>query len=111
MVLKRFCFSIVVPNPCLTSTEQFFPFAFSQRSYIQCDGELIHFQPCGPTLYWSQEEKICDRKPPAKTELPMLLKKLVSQNTNDAQQVQTEMNIKEETTVATTTTAQTEQQK
>jgi len=39
----------------------------------------------------------------------MLLKKLVSQNNNDAQQAQTEINIKEETTL--TTTAQTEQQK
>jgi hypothetical protein len=39
----------------------------------------------------------------------MLLKKLVSQNNNDAQQAQTEMNIKGETTL--TTTAQTEQQK
>jgi hypothetical protein len=53
-----------VPSPCVTNAEQFFPFAFSSRAYIQCDGELIYFQPCGPLLYWNQEEKFCDRKRP-----------------------------------------------
>ncbi|CAF0737184.1 unnamed protein product [Adineta ricciae] len=62
-----------VPNPCLTTTEQFYPFAFSQRAYIQCDGELIYFQPCGPLLYWNQEEKICDRKRPAKIDMPAFI--------------------------------------
>ena len=62
-----------MPNPCLTTTEQFYPFAFSQRAYIQCDGELIYFQPCGPLLYWNQEEKICDRKRPAKIDMPAFI--------------------------------------
>jgi hypothetical protein len=76
---------IVVPNPCLTTSEQFFQYAFSQHAYIQCDGDLIYFQPCGPLLYWNQEEKICDRKRPPKIDLPALLKKFVS-NLNDNQQ-------------------------
>ena len=63
-LLHRFPF-LVVPNPCVTESDQFFPFAYSQRAYIQCDGELLFIQPCGPLLYWNQEEKICDRKRPS----------------------------------------------
>lgn len=58
----------------MKSTEQFFPFAYSQHAYLQCDGEIVYFQPCGPVLYWNQEEKVCDRKKPPKLNLPALLK-------------------------------------
>jgi len=58
----------------LKSSEQFFPFAYSQHAYLQCDGEVVYFQPCGPVLYWNQEEKVCDRKRPPKLDLPSLLK-------------------------------------
>jgi hypothetical protein len=78
-----------VPNPCLTTTEQFFPYAFSQHAYIQCDGELVYFQPCGPVLYWSQEGKICDRKRPAKIDLPALLTKYAAMNKENAQEKET----------------------
>jgi len=53
-----------VPNPCRTSKTQFHPFAFSRRSYINCDGERIFFQPCFGQMYWNQEEKRCDPKIP-----------------------------------------------
>ena len=76
---------IVAPNPCISTSDQFFPYAFSQRAYIQCDGDLAYFQPCGPLLYWNQEEKICDRKRPTKIDSPTLLTKLIS-NKNDNQQ-------------------------
>jgi len=99
---------IVVPNPCLTTSEQFFQYAFSQHAYIQCDGDLIYFQPCGPLLYWNQEGKICDRKRPPKIDLPALLMKLVS-NLNDNQQENGKEMINEGMTL--TTTIQTEQQK
>lgn len=65
---------LAVPNPCLKSTEQFFPFAYSQHAYLQCDGEIVYFQPCGLVLYWNQEEKVCDRKKPPKLNLSALLK-------------------------------------
>ncbi|UJR27069.1 hypothetical protein I4U23_008371 [Adineta vaga] len=91
-----------VPNPCLTTTEQFYPFAFSQHAYIQCDGELIYFQPCGPLLYWSQEEKICDRKRPAKIDLPAFLTKVSSDNTKNSNQEQTVDNSDKEEMVVKT---------
>ena len=49
-----------MPNPCLKSNGQFHPFAYSRRSYINCDRERIFFQPCYGQLYWNQEEKRCD---------------------------------------------------
>jgi hypothetical protein len=48
--------------------QQFHPFAFSRRAYINCDDEIIFFQPCNAKLYWNQEEKRCDRA------LPLLLR-------------------------------------
>lgn len=102
----KFFFSQAVPNPCLTTTEQFFPYAFSQHAYIQCDGELIYFQPCGPVLYWHQEGKICDRKRPAKIDLPALLTKYAASNKEIQQEKRT---FDEDITL--TTTEKTEQQK
>lgn len=77
---------LAVPNPCLTINEQFFPYAFSQHAYIQCNGELIYFQPCGPILYWNQEEKNCDRKRPPKLDLPALLTKYTKTNIENQQE-------------------------
>jgi hypothetical protein len=92
---------LVVPNPCLTSGEQFFQYAFSQRSYIQCDGELIYFQPCGPLLFWNQEQKICDRKRPPKIDLPALLAKIKT-NLNDDKHEEKEIIAEEITTTLPT---------
>ncbi len=60
--------NLAVPNPCLMNIQQFHPFAFSRRAYINCDDEIIFFQPCNAKLYWNQEEKRCDRA------LPLLLR-------------------------------------
>lgn len=87
----------------MSTSEQFFSYAFSQRAYIQCDGELIYFQPCGPSLYWSQEEKICDRKRPPKIDMPALLTKYAADSPQNQQ-------IKDEETPSTTT-EEPEQQK
>ncbi|CAF2075669.1 unnamed protein product [Rotaria magnacalcarata] len=70
----------VVPNPCLTSDAQFFPFVFSQRAYVQCHGELIHFQRCSSLLFWNQEEMVCDRKRPTKYVAPTSATKLITTN-------------------------------
>jgi hypothetical protein len=61
-----------VPNPCLTNLQQFHPFAFSRRAYINCDDELIFFQPCNTNLYWNQENKRCDRSLPLLLRAPFL---------------------------------------
>jgi hypothetical protein len=66
---------LAVPNPCLTSSKQFHPFAFGRRAYINCDGETIFFQPCNSVLYWNQEEKRCDRTLPDILKSSFLLKK------------------------------------
>jgi len=71
-----------VPNPCLTNTQQFHLFAFSRRAYINCDGELIFFQPCNDRLYWNQEYKRCDRSLPLLLRAPFLLLR----NQNEQQQ-------------------------
>ena len=42
--------------------EQYYPFAFSARAYVQCNGDLLYVQPCAEGLYWNQEAKICDRE-------------------------------------------------
>ena len=68
--------------------EQFFPYAFSQHAYVQCNGELIYFQPCGSLLYWNQEEKICDRKQTTKANSPILLTKLVPDTHSNKQDKQ-----------------------
>lgn len=91
-------FLLAVPNPCSVSTEQFFPYAFSQRAYIQCDGELIFFQPCGSSLFWHQEEKVCERKRPPKIDLPTLLAKYAAENPLIQQQIESKI---EETTTTT----------
>ncbi|CAF4872039.1 unnamed protein product, partial [Rotaria sp. Silwood1] len=98
----------VVPNPCLTSNEQFFPYAFSQRAYIHCDGEIINFQPCSALLYWNQEEKNCNRKRPTKVILPKLKKKLSSKSKKNKQEEKIIENINQE---IITTTVQIEQKK
>lgn len=54
-----------VPNPCLaasTEQEQYYSFAFSSHAYVQCNGDLLHVQPCATGLYWNQDEKICDHE-------------------------------------------------
>ncbi len=63
---------LAVPNPCLTNLQQFHPFAFSRRAYINCDDELIFFQPCNANLYWNQENKRCDRSLPLLLRAPFL---------------------------------------
>ncbi|CAF2866376.1 unnamed protein product [Rotaria sp. Silwood2] len=98
----------VVPNPCLTSNEQFFPYTFSQRAYIQCDGDIIHFQPCSSLLFWNQEEKICDRKRSTKVIVPKLKKKKISKSKHYKQEKKIIENINQE---IITTTIQTEQKK
>lgn len=60
---------------------------------------MIYFQPCGPSLYWNQEEKICDRKRPPKIDMPALLTKYAA----DSPQNQQDQQIKEEETISTTT--------
>ncbi|CAF0858709.1 unnamed protein product, partial [Didymodactylos carnosus] len=51
-----------VSNPCSNSKlQQYYPYAFSSRAYVQCNGDLIYFKPCGTGLFWNQEQKICDR--------------------------------------------------
>jgi hypothetical protein len=73
-------FSILaVPNPCLGHRQQFHPFAFSRRAYINCDDEVIFFQPCNSLLYWNQEGKRCDRSLPELLRSPFAF--LKSQNT------------------------------
>jgi hypothetical protein len=62
-----------VPNPCLANIQQFHPFAFSRRAYINCDDELIFFQPCNANLYWNQENKRCDRSLPLLLRAPFLI--------------------------------------
>jgi hypothetical protein len=42
--------------------EQYYPFAFSARAYVQCNGDLLYVRPCAGGLYWNQEAKICDRE-------------------------------------------------
>jgi hypothetical protein len=106
---KNFYFLfLVVPNPCLTSNEQFFPYAFSDRAYVQCNGDLIYFQPCGPSLYWNQVDKLCDRKRSPKIDLSTLLVKLGLNDNNNRQENNKEI-INEG--IILTTTVQTEQQK
>ncbi|UJR22066.1 hypothetical protein I4U23_025134 [Adineta vaga] len=61
-----------VPNPCLNNVQQFHSFAFSRHAYINCDDELIFFQPCNSLLYWNQEEKRCDRSLPDILRTPFL---------------------------------------
>jgi len=59
------CGRNTVPNPCLAASndgEQYYPFAFSSHTYVQCNGELIYVRPCSYGLYWNQEAKICDRE-------------------------------------------------
>ena len=64
---------LAVPNPCLPrSQQQFHPFAFSRRAYINCDDERIFFQPCNANLYWNQEDKRCDRVLPLLLRAPFL---------------------------------------
>ncbi|CAF1127963.1 unnamed protein product [Adineta steineri] len=99
----------IVPNPCLTTTEQFYPFAFSQRAYIQCDGELIHFQPCGASLFWNQEDKFCDRKRPPKPKLPTLVPKPVAAIIKEIPREEEVEEDFEDVPVETTTIAQIEQ--
>jgi hypothetical protein len=94
----------------LTTSEQFFPYAFSQHAYIQCDGDLIYFQPCSSLLYWNQEEKFCDRKRQPKINLSSLLTKLTSNNNNNGnQQQQNAKEIGNEETALIERTVQTEQ--
>jgi hypothetical protein len=69
---------------------------------------LIYFQPCGPLLYWHQEEKICDRKRPAKIDLPALLTKYAASIKENQQEKETG---NEDIALITTTTEQTELQK
>jgi hypothetical protein len=64
--------NLAVPNPCLTNMQQFHPFAFSRRAYINCDDEFIFFQPCNAKLYWNQEEKRCDRLLPVLLRAPFI---------------------------------------
>ncbi|CAF3993687.1 unnamed protein product [Adineta steineri] len=99
----------IVPNPCLTTTEQFYPFAFSQRAYIQCDGELIHFQPCGASLFWNQEDKFCDRKRPPKPKLPTLVPKPAAVLIKEIPREEEVEEDFEDVPVETTTIAQIEQ--
>jgi len=61
-----------VPNPCLTNSQQFHPFAFSRRAFINCDDELIFFQSCNALLYWNQEGKRCERLLPDILRAPFL---------------------------------------
>ena len=61
----RFHLLDTVPNPCMAASndkEQYYPFAFSARAYVQCNGDLLYVQPCAEGLYWNQEAKICDRE-------------------------------------------------
>jgi hypothetical protein len=54
-----------VPNPCLAASieqQQYYSFAFSSHAYVQCNGDLLHLQPCATGLYWNQDEKICDHE-------------------------------------------------
>ena len=46
----------------LSSEQQYYAFAFSSHAYVQCNGELLYFQPCNSGLYWNQESKSCDRE-------------------------------------------------
>ncbi len=64
--------NLAVPNPCLMNLQQFHPFAFSRQAYINCDDELIFFQPCNAKLYWNQENKRCDRLLPALLRAPFI---------------------------------------
>ncbi|CAF1078404.1 unnamed protein product, partial [Didymodactylos carnosus] len=56
------CDKNTVPNPCMTvdGNQQYYPFAFSSRAYVQCNGEKINLLPCPSGLYWNQEKKTCD---------------------------------------------------
>jgi hypothetical protein len=45
-----------------TDREQYYPFAFSARAYVQCNGELLYVRPCAAGLYWNQDAKVCDRE-------------------------------------------------
>lgn len=108
MLCLSFFLDLAAQNPCLITDEQFFPYAFSQRAYIQCDGDLIYFQPCGPSLYWIQDEKICDRKRPPKVDLTALLAKLVIKKNEEEKENQKET-VSEEINL-TGKTAETEQQ-
>ncbi|CAF2998471.1 unnamed protein product [Rotaria socialis] len=90
----------VVPNPCLTSDDQFFPFVFSQRAYVQCHGELLHFQRCSSLLFWNQEEMVCDRKRPTKHFAPTSATKLITTNHKGHQGKHVEK-IKEEKIITT----------
>jgi len=58
------CERNTVPNPCmaLSSEQQYYAFAFSSHAYVQCNGELLAFQPCPTGLYWNQENKVCDHE-------------------------------------------------
>jgi len=59
------CDRNTVPNPCIaasTDQEQYYPFAFSARAYVQCNGNIPYIRPCSSGLYWNQEMKICDRE-------------------------------------------------
>ena len=95
-----------MPNPCLAESEQFFPFAFSQRLYIQCDGESLFFQPCAQSLYWNQEDKLCDRRRPGSMSRKGSMKKVVIKpDLNlDEKEKQTEkkFNVIDETTTFST---------
>ena len=94
----------VVPSPCITGEEQFFPFAFSSRAYIQCDGELIYFQSCGSLLYWNQEEKYCDRKRAHAVDTKLsVLKPLPNPKIEDPRQVALTDESEELTTLPSTT--------
>lgn len=73
-----FLLRLVVPNPCLAENGQYFPYAFSERAYIQCDAGGIHFQPCSSQVYWNQAEKVCAHKRKSKQKLSSPLKKLKS---------------------------------
>ncbi len=42
--------------------EQYYPFAFSARAYVQCNGNILYVRPCATGLYWNQEMKICNRE-------------------------------------------------
>jgi hypothetical protein len=60
-----FLFLDTVPNPCAAATndrEQYYPFAFSARAYVQCNGDILYVRPCAGGLYWNQESKVCDRE-------------------------------------------------
>jgi hypothetical protein len=59
------CGRNTVPNPCMAASndqEQYYPFAFSARAYVQCNGDILYVRPCASGLYWNQEAKICDRE-------------------------------------------------